>query len=75
MRRAQCRKPRALPFPDYEIADWLAAAKRTMTLGGNGRIVFDYDMKIAEPLAEDGPHPARSICGPASMRWPASRCC
>jgi pimeloyl-ACP methyl ester carboxylesterase len=38
-------------FPDYQIADWLAAAKRTMTLGGNGRIVFDYDMKIAEPLA------------------------
>jgi len=39
-------------FPDYEIADWLVAAKRTMTLGGNGRIVFDYDMKIAEPLAK-----------------------
>jgi pimeloyl-ACP methyl ester carboxylesterase len=39
-------------FPDYEIADWLIAAKRTMTLGGNGRIVFDYDMKIAEPLAK-----------------------
>jgi pimeloyl-ACP methyl ester carboxylesterase len=39
-------------FPGYEIADWLVAAKRTMTLGGNGRIVFDYDMKIAEPLAK-----------------------
>ncbi len=39
-------------FPDYQIADWLEAAKRTMTLGGNGRIVFDYDMKIAEPLAK-----------------------
>lgn len=39
-------------FPDYQIADWLVAAKRTMTLGGNGRIVFDYDMKIAEPLAK-----------------------
>ena len=39
-------------FPDYQIADWLAAAKRTMTLGGNGRVVFDYDMKIAEPLAK-----------------------
>jgi pimeloyl-ACP methyl ester carboxylesterase len=39
-------------FPDYQIADWLAAAKRVMTLGGNGRIVFDYDMKIAEPLAK-----------------------
>jgi pimeloyl-ACP methyl ester carboxylesterase len=39
-------------LPDYEIADWLAAAKRVMTLGGNGRIVFDYDMRIAEPLAK-----------------------
>ena len=42
-------------FPDYQIADWLAAAKRTMTLGGNGRIVFDYDMKIAEPLGKMAP--------------------
>ena len=42
-------------FPDYQIADWLAAAKRTMTLGGNGRIVFDYDMKIAEPLGKMDP--------------------
>ena len=25
-------------------------AKRVMVLGGNGRIVFDYDMKIAEAL-------------------------
>ena len=41
-----------LAFPDYQIADWLIAAKQSMTLGGNGRIVFDYDMKIAEPLAK-----------------------
>jgi pimeloyl-ACP methyl ester carboxylesterase len=41
----------AAAFPGYEIADWLVAAKRTMTLGSNGRIVFDYDMKIAEPLS------------------------
>lgn len=38
-------------FPDFAIADWLTLAKRAMTLGSNGRIVFDYDMKIAEPLA------------------------
>lgn len=38
-------------FPDWQIADWLAMAKRVMTLTGNGRIVFDYDMKIAEPFA------------------------
>jgi pimeloyl-ACP methyl ester carboxylesterase len=37
-------------YPDFEIADWLAYAKRLMVLGSNGRIVFDYDMKIAEPF-------------------------
>jgi len=38
-------------FPDWQVADWLAMAKRVMTLTGNGRIVYDYDMKIAEPFA------------------------
>ena len=38
-------------FPDFQIADWLVFAKRMMVLGSNGRIVFDYDMKIAEPFA------------------------
>ncbi|MCB2061407.1 MAG: alpha/beta hydrolase [Novosphingobium sp.] len=42
-------------YPDYEIADWLGMAKRLMTLSSNGRIVFDYDMKIAEPLNTDEP--------------------
>ena len=37
-------------FPDWRAEDWLASAKRVMTLSGNGRIVFDYDMKIAEPF-------------------------
>lgn len=40
-----------IAFPDYEIADWLAMAKRLMTLSSNGRVVFDYDTKIAEPFA------------------------
>jgi pimeloyl-ACP methyl ester carboxylesterase len=35
-------------YPDWVVSDWLTLAKRTMTLGSNGRIVFDYDMKIAE---------------------------
>jgi pimeloyl-ACP methyl ester carboxylesterase len=39
-------------FPHFEVADWLALAKRTMTVGSNGRIVFDYDMKIAEPFKQ-----------------------
>ncbi len=41
-------------FPDFQISDWLAMAKRCMALGGNGRIHFDYDMKIAEPFSKPG---------------------
>jgi pimeloyl-ACP methyl ester carboxylesterase len=44
------REQAAAAHPDYTIGDWLAFAKRVMVVGGNGRIVFDYDMKIAEPF-------------------------
>lgn len=45
-------------FPDFTIEIWLAMAKRTMVLGQNGRIVFDYDMAIAEPFRNpDGAAP------------------
>lgn len=37
-------------YPTYDLADWLAMAKRTMVLVSNGRIAFDYDMKIADPI-------------------------
>src|SRR3546814_9829639 len=36
----------ATVYPDYELADWLAMAKRLCRLSSGGRIVFDYDMKI-----------------------------
>jgi pimeloyl-ACP methyl ester carboxylesterase len=38
--------------PDRDLPFWIAAAKRVMTLGNNARIVFDYDMKIAEPFVQ-----------------------
>ncbi|MBV1918208.1 MAG: alpha/beta hydrolase [Sphingomonadaceae bacterium] len=38
----------SMAHPGFELADWIAMAKRTMTLSSNGRILFDYDMKIAE---------------------------
>ena len=41
-------------FPEFGPFDWLAMAKRVMVLGQNGRIVFDYDMKIAEPFEKPG---------------------
>ncbi len=40
-------------YPGYALEDWLAMAKRTMTLVSNGRIAFDYDMRIAEPILAD----------------------
>lgn len=44
----------AAAFPGYGLAEWLRMAKQVMTLGQNGRIVFDYDMKIAEPFDRPG---------------------
>lgn len=41
-------------YPDYDIRDWLRTAKQRMEVGSNGRIVFDYDMKIAEPFNAPG---------------------
>lgn len=44
----------AVNFPDWDTAQWLVMAKRAMVVGSNGRIQFDYDMKIAEPLTRPG---------------------
>ncbi|MDQ2877787.1 MAG: alpha/beta hydrolase [Pseudomonadota bacterium] len=41
-------------YPDWEIAGWLAMAKRLYRLNSSGRIVLDYDMKIAEPFRAPG---------------------
>ena len=40
-------------------------AKRVMVLGPNGRISFDYDMKIAEPILQSD-----DAAAPADL-WPA----
>jgi len=41
-------------YPHWEIGDWLAMAKRIYRLNSSGRIVLDYDMKIAEPFRVPG---------------------
>ena len=41
-------------YPDWEIDDWLTYAKRIAKLNASGRIVFDYDMRIAEPFRIPG---------------------
>lgn len=51
-------------FPGYTVAQWLAVAKRCMALGDNGRILFDYDMKIADLLT------AEQAAPPVDL-WPA----
>lgn len=37
-------------YPDWELDQWLVYAKRLCKLTPTGRIVFDYDMRIAEPF-------------------------
>ena len=41
-------------YPDWEIEQWLAMAKRVYRLNSGGRIVLDYDLKIAEPFRNPG---------------------
>ena len=37
-------------FPGWQLDQWLAFAKRVCRLGSKGRVVLDYDMRIAEPF-------------------------
>jgi len=41
-------------FPNYTLIDWLAMAKRLYRLLPSGKIIPDYDKKIAEPLRAPG---------------------
>lgn len=42
-------------FPKWKLEDWLAFAKRMAKIGSAGRIVPDYDMRIAEALRGASP--------------------
>lgn len=54
-------------YPAFQLEDWLAMAKRLYRLNSAGRIVLDYDMKIAEPFRvpgnEAGPDMWRALDG------------
>jgi pimeloyl-ACP methyl ester carboxylesterase len=52
-------------FPGYGMEYWLAAAKRRCRLTSAGRVVFDYDMRIADPIRE------APVDAPAPDLWPA----
>jgi pimeloyl-ACP methyl ester carboxylesterase len=51
-------------YPGWPAEQWLVYAKRVCRLTANGRIVLDYDMKIAEPLR---------LPTPEVDLWPAFR--
>lgn len=53
-------------YPAFEIEDWLRYTKRLMCVSGNGRIAFDYDMKVAVPFTE-------TPAGIGIDLWPALR--
>lgn len=40
----------AVVYPAYQLEDWLVYAKRVCRLSQQGRIVLDYDPRIAEPM-------------------------
>lgn len=42
-------------FPDRGLEEWLVFAKRMARIGSAGRIVPDYDMRIAEPFKLGSP--------------------
>ena len=50
-------------YPDYSNADWLAMAKRLYRLNSSGRVVLDYDMRIAEPFRTPGNEAAPDMWG------------
>lgn len=51
-------------YPDWTLDEWLVFAKRCCRLTAEGRIVLDYDMRIAEPIR--GPAPEVDL-------WPMFR--
>jgi len=51
--RALAESQRAI-YPDYGLDQWLGYAKRLYRLTPGGRVVLDYDMKIAEPFRVSG---------------------
>jgi pimeloyl-ACP methyl ester carboxylesterase len=51
--RALC-EAQTMIYPDWKLEDWLRFAKRVFRLNSQGRIVPDYDQRIAEPFRVPG---------------------
>jgi pimeloyl-ACP methyl ester carboxylesterase len=52
-------------YPYYGLHQWLTLAKRLCRVTSAGRIVWDYDMRIAEPIRE------APVDAPPVDMWPA----
>lgn len=68
MHAARCvQESNADVYPHFGIEDWLGMAKRLYRLNSAGRIVLDYDLRIAEPFRvpgnEAGPDMWRALDG------------
>ena len=53
-------------YPDWTLDQWLTFAKRVCKLSPGGRIVLDYDMRLAEPFKMPGGESGVDL-------WPAFR--
>jgi pimeloyl-ACP methyl ester carboxylesterase len=53
-------------YPDWDLNQWLTFAKRVCKLSPGGRIVLDYDMRLAEPFKLPGGEAGVDL-------WPAFR--
>ncbi len=51
-------------YPQWRLQDWLRFARRLYRLNSQGRIVFDYDQRIAEPFRVPGDQAGVNL-------WPA----
>ncbi len=58
-------------YPDFDRAAWGRFVRRTMR-EDNGRVVFDYDMKIADTFTQPGEAPP-SDTWPFSSPWKDDR--
>jgi pimeloyl-ACP methyl ester carboxylesterase len=48
-------------YPRWKGDDWLAYAKRLCRVSASGRIIVDYDLRIAEPLKAAGGEPGADM--------------
>jgi pimeloyl-ACP methyl ester carboxylesterase len=65
--RALCEAQRDR-YPDWTLDQWLVFAKRVCRLTAKGRVVLDYDMRIADPIRRSS-----STAAPEVDLWPAFR--